>query len=721
MGAVLAGLNDLMTRESWLGVDQVDGIKLAPDTLEARKSAGGKADAAQKRRANRDLLEDAFPAQIASSRRLTTKSEKDRWAYLPAGSYWLVPIVRASLGQRVDVQAGETLDAESQTDNVIVLKFRHDEKTAPESILLTLKTPKQMQEVIGRIRRDDLLRGETAFPRVEASKEDIASALALARRDFAKYCSEPGAEITRDLKPEQVQELKGNYWRARSDAERIFAAVGEERDIDLVVSSLLAKGNAFSAAALVAYMENRLGLLEKGSLVKALNGKDPAWALAAAVQLHASGIHTGDASLIASLNDPSPKERTGAELACFGLLNMPDKATLEAVRNLTIQLEKNKEFTNSQWHLSGNPLVPAMLYLMAYGDKDDWKRIASHEVGAYGARFLAYLTDDPTPLARFLIAKNEQFSLRSMTPALRTIPERTEALATAIENAVYAGELSRSGASGSGERMDAAGLSYDFGIGLTFWRPYQRAAELLSASASWDRPPEGAFPLPWHAIWDDSSTPWLAWPLFRMGVNSYAVRRPRQLDYFPRDEILKRFAALPDKEKIFAQDLFTAAYRATTCAFYTNRDNYHDGLERRPYLLRKPDPGKGAISGVLSTVPLLSGRTLHLPLRLEQRVYYIKRNMFDDFNPETLDIYPYVSNNGRKLVSAIRLHRGETTFPVTEHGADQNGNLLFEAELDKPALNGLYLEVDFLFFEQTHHLIFDLFASDYARQRREGH
>jgi hypothetical protein len=376
----------------------------------------------------------------------------------------------------------------------------------------------------------------------------------------------------------------------------------------------------------------------------------------------------------------------------------------------------NGSFQTAQTNAyKGNPGYAAALYLLTYGNAADAAAVAKLELGFRTAQFLAYLADDPTPVAAFFVEHNDNYELMVTSPAYRDVPGRTEALAANIEDLLHAHALAAYGpAPGSLERLAAETPWHNLRLHTTFWRPHLDAAILLSGSSGWlDVPEFTAF----HSSWNDGWTYWLGWPLGqREGPDAY-VRKGRitQLDYFPVDEVVQRLRALPDDKKLFAQDLMIDQYLVSTRQYCPGVDCLHDGIDRRPYLLRKA--GKGALTGVLQAQPSLSGQTLKLSLRVNQKVYYIKENMYDDYHPEQLAINQYAVNYGRGLISSVKVWRGGKTFAVTE-GAALGAVFPFTADVGQSSLDGIYADVTFTFFDETEHVILDLFASDYSCSHR---
>jgi hypothetical protein len=193
-------------------------------------------------------------------------------------------------------------------------------------------------------------------------------------------------------------------------------------------------------------------------------------------------------------------------------------------------------------------------------------------------------------------------------------------------------------------------------------------------------------------------------------------------EYFPQDEFLKNVHPSPDAKNMFLGGLKTASHAVTYRGFYSDADIFHDGIERRSFVVTSFDSDKGnsAISGVLEVQPILNDRKLHVALRFRQRD---ARSGIGLFPSENFKAKMAVEDGGKSLIDAIRLRCADHLLSTTKVTADKSGQLTFDAELDQPDLTGVYLEIDLRFKDEPvkAQLVYDLFASDYARElRRKG-
>ena len=266
--------------------------------------------------------------------------------------------------------------------------------------------------------------------------------------------------------------------------------------------------------------------------------------------------------------------------ATFALLDMPGAAVPEAMRNLVAQLKKDDKFYAAQGDRSWtNPLVPASLYLLAYGNKDDWRELTARELGAYYAAHLAYVVDDALPLARWLIKCDAKRDLALMSVTLRSDPATCDLLAEQIENEVYAHAYSQSKEFGVLKTMEAQRPFHTYQALTSFWRPQEFVAHYLLEQGK-------GLPL--------SDTTWVAWPTtpetakeVRNTGLSYAF------EYFPHEQYLKEFPADPPGKNTGLTKLEQAAHCVTYRGFYSNDDYFHDGIERRPFVLVSKNPDQG--------------------------------------------------------------------------------------------------------------------------------
>lgn len=173
---------------------------------------------------------------------------------------------------------------------------------------------------------------------------------------------------------------------------QILSVAGDMEDSRLLVETAYTDDAlAEICMTVAAYIENRLGILGNGAVASALKGNDPRVALRAALYLHYYGLDTGDDKLIEYLNGPSsttnPYDKKLSQYVVSVLCNIHTPAVLDAMRGV---LKKSIAATDYDLINIG---AYAAVYLLAYGNADDWKQVSrfkfvqdSHE------RQLSYLT-----------------------------------------------------------------------------------------------------------------------------------------------------------------------------------------------------------------------------------------------------------------------------------------------------------------------------------------
>jgi hypothetical protein len=370
--------------------------------------------------------------------------------------------------------------------------------------------------------------------------------------------------------------------------------------------------------------------------------------------------------------------------------------------------KKNEEFETTQASRSwGNPRVPAVLYLLAYGNEGDWREVTNLQLSDYQANYLAYVVDDPLSLARRLAKRENHWELARMSAALRADPSSCDRLATEIENEVYSQAYLRSGESGTLGSIQAERPLHTYQVLTSFWRPQSFVANY--------------FLDPGKTIQFFEST-WLPWP-----ATAEVAKQVRNtgldyaFEYFSHEDYLKHTGSADSSKGKNADlaNLQQAAHSISYRAFYTDVDSFHDGIERRPFLLvsRNPDQGNCATSGVLEVQPVLAERTLRLGLHFRQQDSVSGVGFFPAAN---LKSRTALKDGGKSLLDAIRLRRGDRTFTINGGGSDEHGGFVYEAAIDQADLTGIYLEVDLRFKDEPvkAQLVYDLFASDYARELR---
>lgn len=560
------------------------------------------------------------------------------------------------------------------------LAFRLDPKLPVQHLTIALKSSVRRRAALAKVRDTYVWRGMLAMPRFDADAH--ADAIRAARSALTRLASEPADDAART--PEERAKREIARTNAKLAAARILAVAGEASDAALIVATCPCRGlpDKLFAVAIAAYLENRLGVLEGGKTAELARGTDPQWRVAASTALHEYGSNAGDGTLVTFVADPA--NAGDAFEPAAALFDTENPAVLRAMRSA---------FDRAP---TAALRAPSAAYLLAYGTAADRAKVGAHELDAWAAKYVSFLTDDPVGLADMLTKDNGIWAAVSAVPALRDIPAgRRRAVADELETAATGGP---------------------YGDTFTGRKSFARPSTFLAAKF-------------FGSSWVDSETPWVPWitdnderqaqfaKTFVAG--NLAPRSEWQLDYLPGEKLRALFEAAKATDAFPMLDLYYAAHRIATRAFLSDLDDFHDGIERRPYALRSA-AHSGAISGILEMQPSFAEKKLRLALHVVQRAYAHCGSMFGIGcgSDEESEAYRYITDDGRALLGAIALHAGGKTIGTRATGRTRNGWLLYEADADIGSLANTYLTVQLNFFEQKPVLTYDLFASDYARTLR---
>jgi hypothetical protein len=184
------------------------------------------------------------------------------------------------------------------------------------------------------------------------------------------------------------------------------------------------------------------------------------------------------------------------------------------------------------------------------------------------------------------------------------------------------------------------------------------------------------------------------------------------------EKIEAALAATPAKAPSYPIDLYLAYRRVATRANYLFPGYFEAGfldatrrdLTGRPYVLASKD-AEGGVAGIAS-VSIESGSDRSLfKIHLNQRAYFQSTALIETRKDKSeWKFFPYTQDNGRRLISSIKLKRNDEPIAVKEMGPDGSGSIIFEA----PPItdwSGVVLQVDLSMFSDTRQLIFELFAT----------
>ncbi len=596
---------------------------------------------------------------------------------------------------------------------VVRLQMRWDsEGTADEQVTVRLKPRAKLERILAGLRRPWLFDEFTCEPRCGLTLEQRVAALEVARRTLRAVSADWSIDASLSTADQSED------WYAFQYAARILITWGDVGDVARLLDAregerIWGLERRMAAAAL---LETRLGRLDDGELAARLERDDPEIAARAASLLDALGSRVADEVLYTSLAEPTNPQLSA--LAALGLLDHFDRRTLDAMRAFLTRIEAlpAKDWpSHGAW--ASNPWVPAVSYLLAFGEAADRARAARCVLGSAHAELLAYLVEDPAPLLAGLAHHSGWSEVGSAAQALRTLsPERAELVEQKIRAAL---QEHGSSVRPEGDQFSPEDQAYRQTLFYEMLRSYERPVEGVAERVCLQQ------------IWL-GETPWIATPWKRdealdaLVAGTIAQGGREQLDYVPHAEIAAGFAARGALETLRDAEVFLAYHEVATRAFQRFPDAFPGGLERRPYVLSHAEDGSdgGAISGVLFERASLEGTRLSVELALDQEAYYHVGSLinFKGNDPSAWEHHRYVENEGRALVSEVRVRRGDAFLEVDGPGvvpdaAIPGAPLAYEVELEVASLADLWVEVRFDFFGASHDFVFPLWASDLAHAR----
>ncbi len=679
-------------------------------------------------------------------------------AIVAPGTYLVEPVFDPILAQEITVGTGEEAVVEVKAEDYLVLKFgrRWVEDDVPIMLPIVLKERQRAQQALKGLRPNFPKEEIFAIRRPDVTQGKINEALILARDALPTIhmkiheLSQTIATLKKVVENRDDDAILRSVVamnKARSvfrAAARIISIAGEQQDVKQLVEDAYAdmspadvRGKVKSLVnerildladtdfllpdkelALAAYVENRLGTLDGGAVAVVLQGTDAELAVRAGVYLHYYGLDMGDAALIDYLRDPDDKDLVLRAVSV--LLDSAGPAVLGAMRSIVQKYSEGLARKDDALTTMLQPaLSPSALYLLGYGNMDDWRLVASLEMDEDFALDLALLVEDARPLVDYFFGLIDAAeispiivadaydgwtsALASLCPALRDLEPGHQA---AVEEHI-ASALAELGAavnfSGRGPGSDRKSARAFYHLRKSFCRATGAAAELVFEQNT-------------NFFWSDMT--WIPQPWLVEGIvkSPYWYQWQTPLEYVPHADLAKALKEHnPEDTEIL--DIYLAYHEVASYAQMLMKDEFPGGVERRAFVLTNSDPA-GALSGVLNLRPELLDGKLRLGLWFDLADYSVGTMI----SAAPQFFRQMVTSRGEGLIGKIQLRRGDEIIPVVKVESAGEGGFVYEAGMGEPDLSNLYLHVTLKLFDQTWPLDFDLFASDYARnlQRAAG-
>lgn len=636
------------------------------------------------RRLNRLLLEEILAGYLVGGRALGHASGDDPWVFLPAGRYWVDVAGVPGASREVLIQSGVGSVVEVEHPDARWLTTRRSPARPAQAALVKLRPESERRAAARMFRHVQWLRPWRAAPRPDLTDAQRRTALNRARQ----WIQQP---------PEAI----AGGQRRLAWAMRILSAHGEAADVTtlLALTRRIDHALAVDVLAVATHLESRLGRLGRGEVLALSRDGDPALAAIAGAMLHDAGLIESPAALLAYVEQGEDRG-LAARLAPV-LFDSADRATATVMRRLA---------------LGNEPALaaPALAHVLAWGGEDDQRGIAEKEITPEMAFYLAPLVADPTPFLQ-MVAWADLDRAAALTSVLHTFDSAQQApLRVAMTRAV------RRIARREPERFFPPDVFLNPRYSARHFM--NGASDLLEAATSFREPGyaiaanvyagnDGLVPSLATIPRPKRETEWL--DRFVAG----AMHLDDVLDWIPHERLRSELEGHAASADVPDLDLFLACHQVTTRAGLVERDAFPDGVERRGYLLEHRALEGGAISGVLDVRPRWEPGQLLIDLRLRQVSHY-EGTLISDTNPASWAHHRYVRDNGRALLSEVRLISHGRATQLESTGEASDGWWRYSAPWNATDLRGVLVDVRLRFFETDHHLAVDLSSSGAARELR---
>lgn len=431
------------------------------------------------------------------------------------------------------------------------------------------------------------------------------------------------------------------------------------------------------------------------------------------MQLYVYGCEDGKPKLLEYLEtNPDPYHHA---LVLWLLIGDESNDTEEAFRKILAKVTddpKNPFSPNLEWGYVNQPTIPLFMRTLAFEKKEDIHRIAGMTLTVDHAEPLTCLVEDPVPLGEvaFMQGKHKDFlsAARIFLSCQETDPFKRDVIDKRLALKAY------------WEGYDRAPKgTYDFqreGYGRrdrdwyhkfkTFKIPVYEAAEAC-----------------YHGSFSHYLMKWMPQPMDEKAAYEGLIQGTgwdySPLEYISRETMVEEFDTRKASETVKRPKLFLAMHGTTTKAWQAQQDVFPDFRIKRPYAFSHTEEGGagGAINGLIEIRPELVNGRLRLYVGNPQSVYYKATAIIDwkEGRKERYEHYKYVADNGREIISRIRLRKGFQEIELEEVGRTNDGVFIFEAQGNHDALSNLSVEVFLEFFEKNSEFSVNLFDGEYAR------
>jgi hypothetical protein len=641
-----------------------------------------------------------------------------------AGSYLIESKLDALLATDVDITAGEERMVQVEAPDGFWIDINQRAISEPRIALF-----RPVEETTAR-RIFRAFEVKSVFPariarRANATEEDVANGLAAARKLVALALRFP-----KDGDAPAKQRFSLWAEAVYDYALPALAGFGSAEDAKLIADSMGLDQPSADRHPLtwIAYLENRLGLIETGEVAEIASQPDHPASWFARLVLHDYGVSGSGQALFELAADPArfdrlepyPKSHVGQALLATGDPRVP------ALAETTIRraLDKFRAGAIEQKYLVAEATWAFTAYLIVFGEPEQ-KRLVAELLEISGVYYksrlttlLAGLAVDTAPfIEEFMEHEEEEYSgdIRATCPVfrLRSRQEFETIYQSIIDAYIRKGIASKPYVMTEGQAV--ANADRTSRVMFSDCRPDEMMADTFYKNLV---DSTTMFPGNWYPAFD---TPEEVREAMVQAPSHRAWMQSLRIQSLPPDIALAIWPELERTDWTAFRDERMPLFKAFTKVGALDEE-VNAGIERRVYVVRHVVPGEhsGAIAGHVEVRPAAEDGRLVIGIRLWQAPWYWSDGFATAMTTEMGKReywlhHPYVVEGGRKLIEKVGLARGADAVPLVEDAADAEGFFRFKTDIPADDLRDLVLTVDLGLFEDRRSFAFDLFASGFAR------
>lgn len=667
---------------------------------------------------------------VLNSRGIAVSQEKTvapNVAVMP-GTYFVEPAFAPKLVKKVKIAPGKVTTVTVKSRRHLVLSLvkwdRRSRRYHLDRLPVLIAGRSAMRRALtpGREAGDIRWLGTR---RADATAKDLAEALALARgkekaleaglRASFKKISADTSKLSKDVVDRDIRE-NIRWSQARQWWESIMAVAGTADDARRLVEKAVAGPSSnMRYLGVAAAIERRLGILDRGALVKVLKTGKRNQRIETARILRVLGSSAGDAVLLGVLEKIDFDKGLAMSEAYRSISPLSDmkhpnilsgaRGVLARARQDMASMPKEKDGGYKQFN-QNVAVSAAAKYLLAYGNLKDWRQIAATPILVSAIGRVISIFDDPVAAIRFDLGlssdRKPYYRPRQAAANCRWFldlpPARFDSVHKEIEQALYKA-LRKSARANSKSSSIARQVRYEYRTHAGWCRPQANVAETI-----YNRGP----------VWILNEARWIPRNWDSKGTIANYLKADAggadtgRLDGIGHKALAVAFGDGKAPSNIKMPDLFLA---------------YHKVASRRctqdlcAAVFRSNDDPPGAVTANYRIRPYFLNDRLRIALRPRSGTY--KQTSLASMIGGMLHHVDSVRDSaGKSLIREAFLMRGDKKIALKEVGRNEQGEYLYEAKLDKLDLRDLRLHFRLQFVKQTEAIDFDLTAVPAARDLR---